>query len=68
MIKLFNGNKEYLQTLIIPTKRDGFTKKYTIEIDESLWNEFQIVVLSGMGDRNVVGYFDVKDTYEPTED
>jgi len=63
-MRFFRGNQDHLQTVIIPVEYDRLSNQYTVRVSEALWNEFQISVLLGLAERNIVGRFDVRDTNE----
>lgn len=63
-MNIFRGNKDSLQTMIIPVENDNRSHQYTIKVSETLWNEFQMSVLIGLSERNIVGRFDVKEANE----
>lgn len=54
---------EKKQTVIIPVTKikEGEDIKYRIEINENLFNEFQVLVLKGATKEDLIAYFEVKE-------
>ena len=49
-MNIFKGNRDHLQTVIIPVTADRLNKQYTVRVSEALWNEFQVSVLLGIAE------------------
>lgn len=49
---------EQIRTVVIPVEKRGDI--YTVSVVKELWNEFQLLILSGAKERKIILEFDIK--------
>lgn len=55
-------DKKETKTVIIPVKKKY--KKYTIEIADTIWNDFQIIVLEGANKKELIVEFEITEDFQ----